>query len=94
MERDTQVSRDAEMDILYREERCRKALKTVSKAVMMRILVTALLLWTVFQTAMELWIVGLILFVVIINLAGMLPLIGEWKKQRVILKEILDEEDM
>ena len=40
------------------------------------------------------FIIILILFVVIINLAGMLPLIGEWKKQRVILKEILAEEDM
>lgn len=44
-------------------------------------------------TGMQLWVIGMMVFVLIINLAGMLPLVQELKKQRRILKEILAEEE-
>ena len=42
---------------------------------------------------MQGWVVGLIVFVLIINLTGMLPLVQELRKQRKLLKEILDQEE-
>lgn len=73
-----------------REERCKKALKTVGKAIFMRLFVTAVLIWVVFQTNMEVWVVGLIVFVMIINLSGLLPLSLEMKKKYGEFKQILD----
>lgn len=78
-----------EEELLEREERCRKALKTVSKAIFMRVFVTVILIWAVLQTGMELWVLGLMVFVLIINLSGLLPLGMEFKKRRSELKEIL-----
>ena len=75
-----------------REERCRKALRTVRKAELMRLLVTGVLLWVLLQSSMDKWSVGLMAFVLIINLTGLFPLVSEWKKQRLKLKEILTEE--
>ena len=42
---------------------------------------------------MQGWAIGLIVFVLIINLTGMLPLVQELRKQRKLLKEILDQEE-
>lgn len=82
-----------DQDWFEREEQCRKALRTVRKAVFMRLLVTGILLWVLLQSSMEIWIVGLMAFVLIINLTGLFPLVSEWKKQRIKLKEILAEEE-
>ncbi len=81
-----------EMDSFEREERCRKAIRTVSKAILMRLFVTVILVWALLQTSLELWVIGLMAFVLIINLSGLLPLGAELKKQRKELKEILAEE--
>ena len=81
-----------EMDSFEREERCRKAIRTVSKAILMRLFVTVILVWALLQTGPELWVIGLIAFVLVINLSGLLPLGTELKKQRKELKEILTEE--
>ena len=80
----------SEEELMDREERCKKALKTVGKAIFMRLFVTAVLIWVVFQTNMEVWVVGLIVFVMIINLSGLLPLSLEMKKKYGELKQILD----
>ena len=80
-------------DILEREERCRKALRTVAKAILMRIFVMAILFWSAFVNGMEPWVLGLMVFVLIINLTGIWPLVSEWKKQRAILKEIIAEDE-
>lgn len=82
-----------EMDAYDREEQCRKVLRTVGKAIFMRLLVTALLIFILIGTGMQVWVIGMMVFVLIINLAGMLPLVQEWKKQRKLLKEILAEEE-
>lgn len=81
-------------DILQREEDCRKALKTVCKAILMRIFVMAILIWTALTNGMQFWVIGLLVMVMIINLSGCLPLFNEWKKQRQILKNIIAEEEM
>ena len=82
------------MDSFEREERCRKAIKTVSKAIFMRLFVTAILIWAVLQTGMRLWVLGLMVFVMIINLTGMLPLVSELKKRRKELNDIIAEEEI
>lgn len=88
-----QKNQEPEMDAYDREEQCRKAIRTVGRAVFMRLLVTALLLFILVGTGLQGWVIGLMVFVLIINLAGMLPLVQELKKQRSLLKEILAEEE-
>lgn len=88
-----QKNQGPEMDAYDREEQCRKAIRTVGRAVFMRLLVTALLLFVLVGTGLQGWVIGLMVFVLIINLAGMLPLVQELKKQRSLLKEILAEEE-
>ena len=82
-----------EPDIYDREDQCHKAIRTVGKAVFMRLLVTTLLIFVLIGNGMQGWVIGLIVFVLIINLTGMLPLVQELRKQRKLLKEILDEEE-
>ena len=86
-----QYIRPTEDELIAQEEKCRKSMRPVAKAVFMRIFVMALLVWAMIQATMELWIVGIVVFVMLITLAGMLPLIREWNKQRKKLKEILDQ---
>ncbi|MDD5864504.1 MAG: hypothetical protein PUD80_07715 [Firmicutes bacterium] len=88
-----QKNQEPEMDAYDREEQCRKAIRTVGRAVFMRLLVTALLIFILVGTGLQGWVIGLIVFVLIINLAGMLPLVQELKKQRRQLKAILAEEE-
>ena len=83
--------RPTENELMEREEKCRKDLKTVAKAIAMRLFVTGLLIWVVFQTSMELWIIGLMAFVLLINLSGLLPLGAELKKCTRELKSIMDQ---
>ena len=74
---------------MAQEEKCRKSLKTVGKAIAMRVFVTVLLFWILLQTGLTLWAAGLMVLVLLMNLGGLLPLTQEWKKQRGILKDIL-----
>ena len=80
-------------DLLEREERCRKAIRAVMKAIAMRLLVCGLLLWVVLRSDLDLWIIGLMLLVTLINLSGILPLVSELKKQRAVWKQLLEEEE-
>lgn len=82
-----------EPDIYDREEQCRKVIRTVGKAVFMRLVVTALLIFVLVGTGMQSWVIGMIALVLIINLAGMLPLVQELRKQRRMLKDILAAEE-
>ena len=80
-------------DLLEREERCRKAIRVVSKAIAMRFLICGLLIWVILRTDLALWTVGLLLLVMLINLTGVLPLAAEWKKRRQEWKQLLAEEE-
>lgn len=82
-----------DLDLLEREERCQKAMKAVTKAIVMRLVICCLLVWIVFQTPMEIWVVGLMLLVLLINVTGTLPLVTELKKRRAEWKALLEEEE-
>ena len=82
-----------EMDTLQREERCRRTLKAVQRAIFMRLFVCAVLIFAVLRTGPELWVLGLLLLVLLISLTGILPLAAEWKKRRKELNTILAEEE-
>jgi len=77
--------------LMEQEENCRKGLKTLAKALFMRCFVLALLVFILLRGNLELWVIGLMLFVTVITLAGALPLVSEWKKQRRKLKSILEQ---
>lgn len=80
-------------NILEREERCRKNLKTVSRAIFMRLVVSCILIFIAVKLSTEIWVAGLMGLVLLINLSGILPLFSEWKKQRTILKDIIAEDE-
>ena len=80
-------------DLLEREERCQKAMKTVGKAIFMRLAVCCLLIWVILSAVRELWVVGLMLLVLVINVTGILPLLAELKKRRAEWKCLLEEEE-
>lgn len=74
---------------MEREETCRKTIRTVGKAVAMRLFVTGLLIWILFQTAMAPWVIGLMIFVLMINVGGLFPMLTELKLRRRELKSIM-----
>lgn len=80
-------------DLPEREERCQKAMKTVAKAIFMRLVISGLLVWVIVSCVRELWVVGLMLLVLLINVTGSLPLIAELKKRRIEWKNLLEEEE-
>ena len=86
-----EILKPTEDELMAAEEKCRKAIKTVTKAVIMRIFVTGLLIWIAFQSSMEGWVLGLIAMVLLINLTGLLPLGQELAKRIRELKSILDQ---
>ena len=85
------MDKEKEAVLMEQEENCRKGLKTLGKALFMRLFVLALLVFILLRGHMELWILGMLLFVTIITVAGALPLVTEWKKQRRNLEEILEQ---
>ena len=80
-------------DLLDREERCQRAIRTVTKAIAMRLFICALLVWVVLRADMALWTIGLMLFVMVINVSGILPLAAELKKRRQEWQKLLEEEE-
>ena len=95
MDKETNLQPQAEQpDLWQQEERCRKVLRTVGRAMAMRLFVTAVLIFAMVRTAMEGWVIGLMALVLVINLAGALPLLSEWKKQRKLLKDIIAQDEV
>ena len=80
-------------EIFEQEEKCLKSIRTVRKAVIMRVVVTVLLVWAMIASGMEPIAVVLMVLVLLINLVGALPLIGEWKKQKQRLNDLIDMEE-
>ena len=80
-------------ELFEKEENCLKAIATVRKAVLMRLLVTALLIWAVVVNPGQLWTSGLLVLVLMVNLVGSLPLIAEWKKQRQLYNDLIAQEE-
>ena len=86
------LDRLSQMDPYDREERCRKAIRTLRKAVFMRIAAGVLLAVAVIRTNAAPIALGLTGFALVLILAGLLPLIREWRAQKAILEEALDQQ--
>jgi len=80
-------------DLYEREEQCMKAIKTVRRAVCMRIVVAALMVWAVASAPTQPIVWGLMAFVLVIDILGALPLISEWKKQKQLLDALIAQEE-
>ena len=86
-------NRTPESENLYdREEKCQRAMKTVGRACLMRLLVAAVLIFVLIKTPGSVLLWGLVGFVLLINLGGMLPLLAELRKRRREYRQLLQEE--
>lgn len=81
------------MDLVEREERCQKAIKTVARAIVMRLFICCILIWAVIRSYIQLWAVGLLVLVMVMNITGIIPLAAELKKRRQEWKKLLLEEE-
>ncbi len=81
------------MDPYDREEQCRKTIRVVARAVVMRVLVGVLLLAAVIRAGANPAVLGLCAFVLVIAVSGALPLGKELVKQKALLKECLKAQD-
>ncbi len=84
---------DSEMDDFQREERCRRVIKNIRKAIAMRLAVVVLVVYGFTRTQVTGWLVGLLLFVVVITLSALPPLLKELKARRAELKTLLESEE-
>lgn len=84
---------DPDMDDFQREERCRKVIKNVRKAIVIRLVVVALVIFAFTRTAMSPWLVGLMLLVAVITLSALPPLLKELKARRAELKTLMESEE-
>lgn len=84
---------EPDMDVFQREERCRKVIKNVRKAIVIRLVVVALVIFAFTRTAMSPWLVGLMLLVVVITLSALPPLLKELKARRAELKTLMESEE-
>ena len=82
---------DPQEDPYQKIDRCEKALRTVKKAVLMRLFLTALLLYIPIAAKLTLGVTALMLLVVLINVSGIVPLVMEWKKRKQELDTLWDE---
>lgn len=79
------MSRDELFDL---EERCAKAIRTVARAIFIRIAVSGLLIWVVLAVNHTPVVIGLAAFVLLMNLMGLFPLVRELRKRLREQKEL------
>lgn len=82
----------SDMDPYDREERCRKTMRTLLRAIIVRIAAGVLLAVAVVRVGASSVALGLTGFALLLILSGLFPLMMELKKQKEILKECLDEQ--
>lgn len=92
MAEDFILDRLSDMDPYDREERCRKTIRALLKAIFMRIAAGVLLAVAVIRANGASIALGLTGFALLLIFSGMLPLAHEFKKQRKILKECLEQQ--
>ena len=83
----------SDMDPFDREERCRKTIRTLRKAIIMRIAAGILLAVAVVRANAVAIALGITGFALLLILSGLFPLARELKKQREILKECLEQQE-
>ena len=82
----------SEMDPYDREERCRKTIRTLLKAIIVRIAAGVLLMVAVIRANTAPIALGLTGFALLLMLSGLLPLVRELKKQKCILDDCLEQQ--
>lgn len=82
----------SDMDPYDREERCRKTIRTLVRAILVRVAAGVLLAVAVVRVGASSLALGLTGFALLLILAGLFPLTMELKKQKRILKECLDQQ--
>ena len=83
----------SDMDPYDREERCRKTIRTLLRAIMIRVAAGVLLVVAVVRAGASSVALGLTGFALLLILAGLFPLTMELKKQRDILKDCLEQQN-
>lgn len=89
MENEQNLTDDA---LFAQEERCLKAKKAVARACVLRLAVSALLVFILAAGPRSALLWGLVGLVLLVNLAGLLPLAMEWKKLRRKYRELCSQE--
>lgn len=81
-------------DLYVREERCARAIKTLSRSVVLRLAVEVVLLLGLFwgQRA-DVFRIGTGAFVTILNLGSMVPLVRELRRQILLWRELVAQEE-
>ena len=82
----------SDMDPYDREERCRKTMRTLLRAIIVRIAAGVLLAVAVVRAGASSVALGLTGFALLLILAGLFPLTMELKKQKDILKDCLEQQ--
>ena len=82
----------SDMDPYDREERCRKTIRTLLRAIVVRIVAGVLLAVAVVRVGASSLALGLTGFALLLILAGLFPLMMELKKQKGILIECLNQQ--
>ena len=82
----------SDMDPYDREERCRKTIRTLLRAIIVRIAAGVLLAVALICAGASSVALGLTGFALVLILSGLFPLMVEMKKQKGILKECLDQQ--
>ena len=83
--------RPGEDELMELEENCRKNLRTIYKAVLMRLVIVVLVVVMLIRAPGDPWVLALMALVMIINLATFFPLLKELQKQYRTLAEIQDQ---
>ena len=86
------LDRVSDMDSYDREERCRKTIRTLLRAIIIRVAAGVLLAVAVVRVGTSSLALGLTGFALLLILAGLFSLAMELKKQKGILKECLDQQ--
>ena len=82
-----------EEDVYDREDRCRRVIKNVTKAILMRLVVVALVIWAFTWAETNPWLIGLMLLVVLITVSSLPILIKELSARRKELKALIESEE-
>lgn len=82
----------SDMDPYDGEERCRKTIRTLRKAIVMRVAAGVLLAVAVIRANAAPIALCLTCFAMLLILSGLIPLTREWTKQRGLLKEYLAQQ--
>lgn len=82
-----------EEDVYEREERCRRVIKNVTKAIVMRLVVVALVIWAFTRAEANPWLIGLLLLVVLITVSSLPILLKELNARRKELKALIESEE-